>query len=239
MSKQIKVLLLVLLSLLLMASALNDARKANEAFRNGDYETAVQLYRSAISQQPDDARLYYNLGTALSKLGRGEEAMEAYSQFRGLTDNPRERAMADYNAGTMLSENEMYDEAAELFRSALIQNPDDDDARHNFEMALRRQQEQQEQEQQQQQDQQDGDGEQDQDQQQQDDGDQQQDQQPEGQQDQQPQDQEQDQGELPQPQELTPGEAENILNALEQLERELLENRKKESTERVRNERDW
>lgn len=239
MPKLIKILLLVLLGLLVTASALNDARKANEAFRNGDYETAVQLYRSAISQQPDDARLYYNLGTALSKLGRGEEAMEAYAQFRDRTDDPRERAMADYNAGTMLSENEMYEEAAQFFRNALIQNPDDDDARHNYEMALRRQQQQEQEQQQQEQDQQDGEGDQDQDQQQdqQDDGDQQQDQQPEGQQDQQPQDQ--DQGELPQPQQLTPEEAENILDALAQLERELLENRKKESTERVRNEKDW
>jgi len=240
MSRFLKIILITVFSFLVSASAVNDARKANEAFRNGDFETAVNLYQSAISQNPDDSRLYYNLGNALSKLGMAEEAKAAYEQFKNLSDDPVQQSLADYNTGTMLTESEQYEEAMEYLRNSLIKNPDDDDARYNFEMAMRKLQQQQEQEQQEQ-DQQDGEGDQDQDQdqQQQDDGDQQQDQQPEGQQDQQPQDQEQDQGELPQPQQLTPEEAENILNALEQLERELLENRKKESTETTSNEKDW
>jgi len=54
-----------------------------------------------------------------------------------------------------------------------------------------------------------------------------------------PQDQDTGEQELPQPDQLTKEEAENILNALEQLEREILENRKKEATETTSDEKDW
>ena len=164
MSRFLKIFLITLFSFLVSASAINDARKANEAYRNGDYETAANLYQSAISQNPDDARLYYNLGNALSRLGMADEAREAYEQFKSLADDPAQQSLADYNTGTMLSEAEQFDEAMEYFRNSLMMNPDDDDARYNFEMAKRKlQQQQQEQQQQQQdQDQQDGDGDQDQ-----------------------------------------------------------------------------
>lgn len=242
MSRFLKIFLITLFSFLVSASAVNDARKANEAYRNGDYETAVNLYQSAISQNPDDARLYYNLGNALSRLGMADEAREAYEQFKNLADDPASQSLADYNTGTMLSEAEQFDEAMEYFRNSLRKNPDDDDARYNFEMAKRKlqQQQQEQQQQQQEQDQQDGDG----DQEQQDDtmppdqDDQAQDQDDGGAPDM-PQDQDTGEQELPQPDQLTKEEAENILNALEQLEREILENRKKEATETTSDEKDW
>lgn len=239
MSRFLKIILITVFCFLVSASAVNDARKANEAFRSGDYETAVNLYKSAISQNPDDPRLYYNLGNALSRLGMADEAKEAYEQFKNLSDDPVQQSFADYNAGTMLSESEQYEEAMEYLRNSLMKNPDDDDARYNYEMAMRKLHQQQQEQQQQEQDQDDGEGDQDQQ-----DESAPQDQDNQGQ-DQDssapdtPQDQDTGEQELPQPDQLTREEAENILNALEQLEREILENRKKEATERTSNEKDW
>lgn len=233
-----KIFSLIILALLLSASALNDARKANEAFQRGEYELAAQLYRQAIEQNPDDARLYFNLGNALANLGSDEEADEAFQEFRDRASTPQEQALADYNRGKMQTDREQYDEALSNFRDALRKNPDDEDARHNYELAQRRLQQQEQQQQEQQQDQ-DGDGEDDddQDQDQQGEPDQQPDagQQPESPQD--PGDELQDPGS---PDDMSREQAENLLDALEQLERELLENRKKESERSTpRNERDW
>ncbi len=230
-------ILILLSALFITASAVSDARKANEAFQRGDYETAAQLYRQAIDQNPDDARLWFNLGNALARMGSADEAAEAYEQFKSRADDRQLRAMGDYNKGRLLSDMEEYEEALKHFREALRNNPDDDDARHNFELAQRRQQQQEEAQQQQQQPEQDqGEDEQD--------GDQEQEQDQQGDQDQQsgqqPQNMDQDQSEQQSPAEMTREEAENLLDALEQLERELLENRKKESSEnRPRNDRDW
>jgi Ca-activated chloride channel homolog len=235
-----KQLLLLLIGLLLTASVLNDARKANEAFQRGDYEEAVQLYRQAIAQNPDDARLYFNLGNALSKLGSTEEAVEAYENFKSRSENARDQSLADYNKGRLHTDLEQYDEALKFYRDALRKNPNDQDARHNYELALRKQQEQQEQEPQPDQqsgddDNEDGDDEQQQSPENQE-GDQEQD---SGQQPDSPEDQEGEQEQLPQAQDMTREEAENLLDALEQLERELLENRKKEATESSSNDKDW
>ena len=233
---------LLIIGFLFVASSLNDARKANEAFKNGDYELAVQLYRQAIDQNPDNSRLYFNLGNALAEAGNTEEAMEVYEKFKSMTEVNDQQALADYNKGKLLSEQENFDEAISHFREALRKNPDDEDARFNYELAqrMKQQQEQQQQEQQQdsQSDQDDSDGEEEQEQE----NDQKQDENQQQNPNQQPQnqDQPQDQEQRPEPSNMSEEEAENILDALEQLERELLENREKEANvRRQQNEKDW
>src|SRR6056297_329507 len=143
---------LLIIGFLFVASSLNDARKANEAFKNGDYELAVQLYRQAIDQNPDNSRLYFNLGNALAEAGNTEEAMEVYEKFKSMTEVNDQQALADYNKGKLLSEQENFDEAISHFREALRKNPDDEDARFNYELAQRMKQQQEQQQQEQQQD---------------------------------------------------------------------------------------
>lgn len=237
---------LLILALFLTGASVNDARKANEAFENGNYEQAAELYQQAIEEDPDNARLHFNLASTLHKLGRTEEAMQAYDRFENLTESSEEQSYASYNQGNILTEEDKYKEAAEYYREALKKNPNDPDARHNYELALQRQQQQEQQQQQNQDSNQDQDQEnQDQQEQQQGNDDQNQDQN----QDQQPpnngqqqdqQEQEEQRQPQPQPTEMTPEEAQNILDALEQLERELLENMKKESSEtQSTNDKDW
>lgn len=232
----------------LTAASIDDARKANQAFENGNYNQAAELYRQAIEDEPDNARLHFNLASTLHKLGRTEEAIESYERYESLAESPEEQSFASYNQGTMLTEEEKYEKAAEYFREALKKNPDDPDARHNYELALQRQQ-QQEQQQQQNQDSGQNNDQQDQEQEQQQNGNNNQDQN-QNQNEQQPpnngrqqdqQEEEEQRQPQPKPTEMTPEEAQNILDALEQLERELLENMKKEPTETTPsgNEKDW
>lgn len=230
-----RIVSLIILFVFLTASAVNDARKANAAFERGDYSEAVQLYRQAIQQDSDNARLHFNLGNALSRLGQSDEAAESYSRFNELADSPIEQSMADYNMGRMLTDNENYEEALNYFRNALIKNPDDDDARHNFELALKRQQQDEQEQPEDDSGGEGGDDDQQQDQPENQDQDPQMDQQQDS-----PQDQDGDGEQEQRPLDMTPEEAENILDALEQLERELLENQKKESSSPPsRNENDW
>lgn len=232
---------LIFLYLFLSASAVNDARKANTAFERGAYSEAVQLYQQAIEQNPEDARLHFNLARALYELGESDAAMESYDRFKSLTESPSDQSFADYNKGRMLTDMGNYDEAIDFFREALINNPTDPDAKFNYELAVRKKQDQESE--QDSSDSEESDGDQDNPQPQENQQEQDQDPDQDSENRQQPGQQDQENSESqPQdrPVEMTPEEAQNILDALEQLERELLENQKKESANPpARNEKDW
>ncbi|MAO65633.1 MAG: hypothetical protein CL666_11600 [Balneola sp.] len=126
----------IALFLLLTASAVNDGRKANEAYENGNYEEAEQLYLSAIEQDPDNAKLYFNLGNAQAKQDKVEDAIQSFMEYRSLVESPEEKAKAEYNIGTLLAERAKWKPAASHFKNALKLNPTDQDAKHNYERSL-------------------------------------------------------------------------------------------------------
>lgn len=126
----------IALFLLLTASAVNDGRKANEAFENGNYAEAEELYLSAIEQDPDNAKLYFNLGNAQAKQDKVEDAIQSFMEYRSLVESPEEKAKAEYNIGTLLAEGRKWKPAASHFKNSLKLNPADQDAKHNYERAL-------------------------------------------------------------------------------------------------------
>jgi Ca-activated chloride channel homolog len=228
---------IIALFLLMLTVSTDGARKANEAYEKGDYVNAEAGYREALLVTPDDARLYFNLGNALTRQGKFDEAVSAFEQFKSMTSDPRQRAAADYNIGNIHGAKEEWGKAAERFRESLRANPDDAQAQHNYELARRRltqpppppqqpqqgDQEQQDQEQQEQEQQQ-----------QQENGQQEQNRDGESQQNDPQSSPESREGQMSQ------REAEQILNALENKEKELLkEYQKKQIPPRTRHAKDW
>lgn len=72
-------LLMGLLGALPMASA-DPLGAGNEAFWKGEHAGAAKAYRAAIKQQPKNADLWYNLGTAEAHAGRFGHAVHAFEQ---------------------------------------------------------------------------------------------------------------------------------------------------------------
>lgn len=129
-----------ILLLFLVAAPLTDARKGNEAYQKGNYEAAESYYKAALEQEPDNARLYFNLGNAQARQGKIEEAIQSFLEFRNLAETPEDKALAEYNIGTVLAEDERWQPAASHFKNSLKLNPDDFDAKFNYERALSEQQ---------------------------------------------------------------------------------------------------
>jgi len=210
--------------------------RGRQAYARQDYETALLEFEQARAQAPDDPRLALAVGETLYRLERLEEAALEFERARSLSRALDLRAESLYNAGTTALTQDDPEAAVDLLRESLRLEPERSDALHNLEAALLRLQEQQEQQEQQQEQQEPDSGEQDQDDQNED----QDEQQPPQPDSDQQSDENEDSGEQPSPLDMTPEEAEAILDALEQLERELLENQKKESSEsQSGNERDW
>jgi len=127
----------------------SDPVGANEAYEQGNYEKAERLYRQAIDGDPENAKLYFNLGNTLVNLGKPDEAVQAFTRFLTLSETPEEKALGEYNIGHILSEKDQWQQAAKHFKRALYLNPSDEDAKHNFELALKKQQQNEQQQQQQ------------------------------------------------------------------------------------------
>jgi tetratricopeptide (TPR) repeat protein len=122
---------------------------AERAYRRGDYQAAAQGYGRALAEGDSSALVRYNLGTALLRLGRHDEArahLEAAARARALADI---RFCAEYNAGSAdlqpvasgrvppEQRRERLTRAIRHYRGALLINPGDADAKWNLELANR------------------------------------------------------------------------------------------------------
>lgn len=236
----------------------------NEYYKNGQYDKALFLYRQALGDTlwpPENSEgVLYNEGNALYMMKKYQEALQKYQQ--SFSEDTTLTGRMLYNRGNTLLQQGQLKEAVESYANALRVLPDDADARHNLEVALRMlQQQQKQQQQQQQQDKQN-------DEQQQENQDQQQQQ---GEQDQQQQQQEQQQDEQDQQQQqqqqaadstqmnpatvdstesqplnpeqteqLSKEDAMRILKALEEDEKRLQEEKRKAAFKKVRRKgKDW
>ena len=207
--------------------------QAEEAYKRKDYEQALELYQEALTHNPDSDTLAYNLGNTMYQLGRFEEAQKLYGRILE-NETPSLSADSYYNMGSTLyqmgrrtEDQESYKQSLEAYKQSILGNPEDKDAKYNYELVRRliKEQESQQKQQQQNQDNQDQDNkEKDQEKQQQQQQNQDKEQQEQDQQQQQQQ-QKQEQAEQQQEQQqLRPGqmskeEAERILEALMQMEK--------------------
>jgi len=225
-----------------MGAVSKDARKANEAYKNGKYEQAISLYKKAIEANPNNAKLYFNLASAQAKAGKNKDAIHSFEQFKSMTDDPMEEAKANYNIGNVLAKNKKWDKALNYYKKSLRYMANDEDAKHNYELAKQKQEQNQKKKQNKNNQQNNNQKKKDNknNKQNQNKNKNKQNQQNQNQQNKQKQNQDQ-QNKKQQPQKISKAEAEKILKALEQKEKNLLKKFKKQKTEssKSKNEKDW
>jgi Ca-activated chloride channel family protein len=205
------------------------SQKGEEQRAADSWEEALKFYRDAEIEKPESPELSYNLGNVMYQQEKYQDAMDRY--YRALSsDGVDHQAWAWYNLGNTLFRSGKYPESVQAYEKCLDLTPDDEDAKYNLELVRKKmkemmdkeQQRQENQQQQQQQEQQSQQQEQEQQQEQQQQG---QSQPEEPQQQQQEQEQMQEQ---PEPKEgMTKEEAERILNALKDDEKESLKKQKR------------
>ncbi|MBK6406413.1 MAG: tetratricopeptide repeat protein [Holophagales bacterium] len=112
-------------------------------------EEAIGRFAREVALAPKDPSGAYNLGTALSVAGRGEEALAALKKAKGASRGDL-AADASFNSGNVLLSGQQWEAAAAAYRDALRARPGEADAAWNYELALRRLEQQKKQQQQQQ-----------------------------------------------------------------------------------------
>lgn len=122
-----------------------DVDRANRLLRKGDYDNAISLYEKALSKLPTSPEIYYNMGTTLSSMGEMDSAIQAFDMAK---KNFTEKTPKDiknstyYNAGISKIEMEDYAGAIEELIEALVNKPDDNNAKSALEYAKKKLEEQ-------------------------------------------------------------------------------------------------
>jgi hypothetical protein len=108
-----------------------------KAYEDGKYEDALRAFDEAKKELPSSAAVEFNRGNALYKLGRKDEAKDAY---RRVTETERSdlKEKDYYNLGNTWAQMGNAKEAVSAYRKALTLDPQDEDARHNLEVVLRK-----------------------------------------------------------------------------------------------------
>ncbi len=139
MKLNVIILLMTIVALPYTLVAGNDLqllRQGNRFFEEGNYLEAEAKYRKALELNETNYRAWHNLGNALYHQGRLEEAADIYNRLLGKVPSDQARAAGWHNLGNSLLGNGQVAESIEAYKQALRLAPDDEDTRYNLAYAL-------------------------------------------------------------------------------------------------------
>ena len=229
-----------ILSLLLVASAgqvlaqqktdRDYLRSGNKLYNDSLFIKAEVDYRKALEINPKSTDAMFNLANALLMQQKAQEAMEQYQSVSKIEKDKEKLAQIYHNMGVMLQSAKQLPQCIEAYKESLRNNPKDDETRYNLALAQKQLKDQQ-------QNQQNQDQQQQQQEQKEDKQDQNKDQQEQEQKDQQQQNQQQQQQNK---NEMSKENAEQLLNAVMQDEKNVQDKVKKQiQTQGKKLEKDW
>ena len=108
----------------------------HDPYLNGDYPAALDAYENAGELAPEVGEPRYNAGNALYRMEQYDESLIRYDESL-LYVRDEERSRGLFNRGNAAYMMESYSEAVEAYTEVLRIDPDDLDAKHNLELALR------------------------------------------------------------------------------------------------------
>lgn len=152
-------LIILLIPVLSFCTLFSDVVNYDKVIRNlrgvksydkEDFENSERNFERNAIKYPKDARLHFNQANTEVKNGKLEEAEQNYKLALN-NKNFKDRSKALQNLGNVKFLQKDYKNAIKNYRDALVEDPQNLDARYNYELTARMLQRQQEQKQQQEQ----------------------------------------------------------------------------------------
>jgi tetratricopeptide (TPR) repeat protein len=200
-----------------------------DLYKEQKFADAEVNFKKGTEKNPDSFEGKFNLGDAYYKQQRYDEAIKTFQSSFVNAKNDEEKAKIFHNIGNSLLKSQKIKESIGAYKEALKLNPNDQETKYNLSYALNMLKNPDQNQQQKDQNKDQNKDQQDQDQQQQE----------QQKQVQQKQDQQQQQSQQQKEQELTKQEAEKILNALKENEKDLQKQLRKIKGQRIKTEKDW
>lgn len=119
-----------------------NVREGNKLYQNKKYTEAEIAYRKSLEVNPRSIEGTFNLGNALYRQNKFPEAAEQYQLLMGqaerMMDTPEGVAHLSevfHNTGNILMQNKDYAQSIEAYKQSLRLNPHDDETRYNLALA--------------------------------------------------------------------------------------------------------
>ena len=103
-------------------------------YKNGDIDSALEYYKKLSDLNDENLsrdELLYNIGTIYAQIDSASEASSVFEQ--AYNDSTEFSSDLNYNYGNTLYRSQKLEESLKAFRETLLKNPNDLDARKNYE----------------------------------------------------------------------------------------------------------
>ena len=136
------------LSLLLVAMSMGAQtdrqyiRQGNKQFSAGDFANAEVSYRKALEKNDRNPQALFNLGNALLAQNKDSAAVMEFDKATKVETNDLRKSKSYHNVGVICQRHQMFGEAIEAYKQSLRLNPHDDETRYNLELCKRQQKQQ-------------------------------------------------------------------------------------------------
>ena len=124
----------ILFILTILSTCLISQDVGYKLYKDGEIESALEYYQALIQLGNDDISredILYNIGTIYSNMDSISEAGSIFQQ--AYHDSLDFSSDLSYNYGNVLYRGEQLDKSLEAYKNTLLKNPNDSDARKNYE----------------------------------------------------------------------------------------------------------
>ena len=125
-----------------------DVRRGNKAYKAEQYEDAEVAYMHGLDKNPESFGALFNLGSALYKLERQEQAEKTFNGLSKVEIDSIQKAAVFHNLGNTGLQQKKWQESVNAYKQALRYHPSDMETKQNLayaQMMLQNQENQQEQ----------------------------------------------------------------------------------------------
>jgi tetratricopeptide (TPR) repeat protein len=107
-------------------------KQGNELYQQKKYKEAEAAYRQATGKQAKTLEGNFNLADAMFKQKKYGDASNLFNKIANGTSDKNAKAGAFHNVGNSFLTEKKYQESIDAYKKALLNNPKDDETRYNL-----------------------------------------------------------------------------------------------------------
>jgi len=115
--------------------ARENIREGNKLYNQLKFKEAEIAYKKGLSKNPNYPTATYNLGNAIYQQDRNKEAVSQFELVEKTFTEKMSKAEAYHNMGNSFMKEKQYEKAVEAFKNSMRNNSKDEETRYNLAMA--------------------------------------------------------------------------------------------------------